>query len=79
MHYRSLGDEQPGDVELLCPECHKGADEARAAKGRPKRDESQEVLIVGIDGDHWAKFDPDTIYIRLPDGRYVPLPSKRKG
>lgn len=34
-HYRSLGSEQPEDVELLCPECHTGADEARAAKSRP--------------------------------------------
>jgi 5-methylcytosine-specific restriction endonuclease McrA len=33
-HYHSLGSEQPDDVELLCPKCHKGADEARAAKGQ---------------------------------------------
>ena len=32
LHYHSLGSEQPEDVELLCPKCHKGADEARAAK-----------------------------------------------
>jgi hypothetical protein len=32
VHYGSLGSEQPDDVELLCPECHKGADKARAAK-----------------------------------------------
>jgi 5-methylcytosine-specific restriction endonuclease McrA len=36
LHYHSLGSEQPEDAELLCPECHKRADEARAAKGRPK-------------------------------------------
>jgi hypothetical protein len=29
VHYRSLGSEQPEDVELLCPECHTRADEAR--------------------------------------------------
>jgi hypothetical protein len=34
LHYHSLGSEQPEDVELLCPKCHKGADEARAAKSR---------------------------------------------
>ena len=34
-HYHSLGSEQPEDVELLCPKCHKAADEARAAKRRP--------------------------------------------
>ena len=34
-HYHSLGIEQPEDVELLCPKCHRGADEARAAKSRP--------------------------------------------
>src|SRR5262249_33409821 len=28
-HYHSLGSEQREDVELLCPKCHKGADEAR--------------------------------------------------
>jgi hypothetical protein len=80
VHYRSLGSEQPEDVELLCAECHKGADEARAAKSRPKRDEPEEGLIVGIDGDHWGKLDPDMIYIPLQDGRYVPVPSlKWKG
>jgi 5-methylcytosine-specific restriction endonuclease McrA len=78
VHYRSLGSEQPEDVELLCPACHTGPDEARVAKSRPKRDEPQEGLIVGIDGDQWGKFDPDTIYIPLQDGRYVPLKRKRK-
>ena len=79
VRYRSLGSEQPEDVKLRCPECHAGADEARVAKSRPKRDEPQEGLIVGIDGDHWGKLDPDTIYIPLQDGRYVPVPLKRKG
>jgi 5-methylcytosine-specific restriction endonuclease McrA len=74
VHYRFIGSERPEDVELLCPECHAGADEAR----RPKRDLPQEGLIVGIDGDHWGKFDPDTIYIQLQDGRWVPVPYKRK-
>jgi hypothetical protein len=59
------------------PECHTGADEARVAKSRPKRDAPQEGLIVGIDGDYWGKFDPDTIYILPQDGRYVP--NKLKG
>ena len=76
VHYRSLGSEQPEDVKLLCPECHAAADEARVAKSRPKRDD--EGLIVGIDGDQWGKFDPDTIYIPLQDGRWVPLKPKRK-
>jgi hypothetical protein len=30
-HYHSLGNEQPEDVELLCPKCHKGADDVRAS------------------------------------------------
>jgi hypothetical protein len=30
--YHSLGSEQPEDVELLCPKCHRGADEARASR-----------------------------------------------
>jgi 5-methylcytosine-specific restriction endonuclease McrA len=76
--YRSLGDEQLEDVELLCRECHTGADEAREAKSRPKRDDLEEGLIVGIDGDHWGMFDPDTSYVPLKDGRYVPLKLKRK-
>jgi hypothetical protein len=42
-HYYSLRSEQPEDVELLCPKCHRGADEARAAKSRLKRDEPQEA------------------------------------
>jgi hypothetical protein len=37
-HYHSLESEQREDVELLCPKCHRGADEARAAKSRPKCD-----------------------------------------
>jgi 5-methylcytosine-specific restriction endonuclease McrA len=78
VHYRSLGSEQPEDVELLCPECHTGGDEARAAKSRPKRDDPQEGWIVGIDGDYWGKFDPDTIYIVLQDGRNVPIISRGK-
>ena len=36
-HYHSLGSEQPEDVELLCPKCHKSADEARAAKSSARR------------------------------------------
>jgi 5-methylcytosine-specific restriction endonuclease McrA len=79
VHYRSLGGEQPEDVELLCRECHTRADEARAAKGRPTYDEPEEGLIVGPDGDHWGKLDPDTFYIPLKDGRYVPVSFKRKG
>ena len=31
-HYHSLGSEQPDDVELLCPKCHKGADVERKRK-----------------------------------------------
>ncbi len=79
VHYRSLGSEQPEDVELLCPECHTRADEARATKGRPRYNEPEEGLIVGPDGDHWGRLDPDTVYIPLKDGRYVPVPFKRKG
>ena len=78
VHYRSLGSEQPEDVELLCPECHTGADEARAAKGRPKHDVPEEGLIVGTDGvARWGKFDPDMAYILLKDGRNVPVPGLR--
>jgi hypothetical protein len=75
LHYRSLGSEQPEDVELLCALCHTGADEARAAKGRPKHVEPEEGWIVGSDGDHWGKLDPEMIYAVLPDGRYLPVPS----
>jgi hypothetical protein len=74
VHYRSLGNEQPEDVELLCRECHTKADDSR----RPKRDYPQEGLIVGKDGDYWGKFDPDTIYAVFPDGRNVPLEQNGK-
>lgn len=74
VHYRTLGSEMPDDIELLCPECHTKADEAR----RPKRNYPEEGLIVGSEGDYWGKFDPDTIYIPLTDGRYLPLKSKLK-
>ena len=74
MNYRSLGGEQLEDVELLCRECHTGADETRAAESRPKHDEEpQEGLIVGIDDDQWGKLDPDM----LQNGRYVPVPGLR--
>ena len=78
VHYRSFGSEQPEDIELLCPGCHTAADEARAAKSRPKRDEPQEGWIVGIDGDYWGKFDADTIYVVLKDGRNVPVKFSEK-
>lgn len=78
VHYRSLGSEQPEDVELLCPECHTGADEARAAKSRPKHVVPEEGLLVGTDGvARWGKFDPDTAYLVLKDGRNVPVPGLR--
>ena len=75
-----MGSEQPGDVELLCAECHTKADEARAAKGRPNYFVEEESWIVGPDGGaRWGKFDPDTIYLPLPDGRNVPLGLRWKG
>lgn len=73
VHYRSLGSEQPEDVELLCAECHTGADEARATKSRPKHVEPDEGWIVDSDGERWGRLDPDTVYIVLQDGRYVPV------
>jgi len=74
LHYRSFGNEQPEDVDLLCRECHTGADKARAAKGRPKYEPLEEGLIIGDDGvARWDKFEPDTVYVPLPDGRYAPL------
>jgi len=91
-HYRSLGSEQPEDVELLCAECHTRADGARAAEfcqsdaltkwlssqWWPKHVEPEEGWIVGPDGKaHWGKFDPDMIYIPLQDGRNVPVPGLR--
>jgi len=79
VHYRSLGSEQPEDVELLCPECHTEAHPAPAAKGWPKIEEG---LIVGPDGEaRWGKIEPDKIYIPLGDGRYMlAMPSlERKG
>jgi hypothetical protein len=80
MHYRSFGSEQPEDVELLCAECHTKADEARATKGRPKYEVPEEGWIVGPDGEHWGRLDPDMTYAVWPDGRYLPLPSlKWKG
>jgi hypothetical protein len=74
VHYRSLGNEQPEDVQLLCGECHTRADGAR----RPESEYPQEGLIAGINGDHWGKFDPNATYIPLPDGRNVPIKWKRK-
>lgn len=66
VHYRSLRSEQPGDVELLCAECHKRADEARAAKNRPKHIEPKEGWIIGPDGEHWGKLDPEMTYAVWP-------------
>ena len=78
-HYHSLGCEQPEDVELLCLDCHRQADEARTAKSRPKYVEPEEVWIVGPHGYHWSKLDPDTVYIPLGNSRYVPVSFTRKG
>lgn len=73
-HYKSMGNEQPQDVELLCSDCHATADQKR----RPKHEYPKEGLIVGSDGDYWGQFDPDTVYIPMPDGRNVPVYSKKK-
>jgi hypothetical protein len=52
----------------------------RDAVGQVQFQQCQEGLIVGADGEaHWGKFDPDTIYIVLQDGRNVPVQLKRKG
>lgn len=78
LHYRSLGSEHTEDVELLCTDCHSQADEARESKARPpKRDDSQ-ALIVGPDGAHWGKINPDTIYMAFKDGRHMPVRLKGK-
>lgn len=76
LHYRSVGNEHPEDVVLLCRDCHAEADKTRSAK-RPQRDDPMEGLIVGPDGDHWGKLDPDAIYLVLPDGRYLPAGTLR--
>jgi hypothetical protein len=34
LHYKTLGNEQPEDVQLLCRDCHERADEKRAAVNR---------------------------------------------
>jgi hypothetical protein len=47
IHYRSLGDEQPEDVELLCRECHTKANNAR----RPKRNEPHAMPFCAITPD----------------------------
>jgi len=78
VHYRSLGSEQPSDVELLCPECHRGADEARSRKFRQKYTDSDDIWVVGPDGDYVGKLDPNAIYIPLKDGRHVPVHIKPK-
>lgn len=75
-HYRSLGTELPDDVELLCGDCHKAADDARDQQNRPKHDVPQEGWIVGDDGERWGKLEANEIYLPLDDNRYVPL--KRK-
>jgi hypothetical protein len=46
-------------------------------KSANARLKSQEGLIVGPDGvARWGKFDPNTIYIPLKDGRNVPVPDE---
>jgi 5-methylcytosine-specific restriction endonuclease McrA len=34
LHYKTIGNEQPEDVQLLCSDCHERADEKRAAANR---------------------------------------------
>jgi hypothetical protein len=78
VHYATLGFEKAEDVELLCKTCHAMADEMRQGKTKPKSSVSEDVLIVGKDGDRWGPLDPNTIYIPLPDGRHVPVTPKKK-
>ncbi|QIG50423.1 HNH endonuclease [Nordella sp. HKS 07] len=69
LHYRSLGNEQPQDVELLCPECHEAA-------RPPKREYPKEGLIAGPGGSQWGEFAPNTVYLpsTLSDGTVLHIP-----
>jgi hypothetical protein len=53
-------------------------DRQRLGAWSSRGDDPQEGPIIGIDGDHRGKFDPDTIYIQLQDGRWVPIELKGK-
>lgn len=77
-HYRSLGQELPDDVELLCPACHDKADDARDQTHRPKYEAVQEGWIVTAEGEHWGKLEDGQTYIPLPNGRFAPVHFNRK-
>ena len=69
VHYRLLGNEQPEDVELLCRECHRGADGSRAAKrsARPGATRQSPGSRLGPKSDH-----------HLPAVPYIPYCSDRE-
>ena len=59
-HYQSLGRELPGDVELLCDQCHKKADKERERRTRTAT--IQRCFDVGLEtyaskkyGDDWPE------------------------
>lgn len=75
-HYKSLGQELPDDLELLCADCHKEADEKRDHNYRPKYREPSRGWIVGPNGDEWSELEEGQIYIPFDGGRYVPVKVK---
>lgn len=77
-HYRSLGRELPDDLELLCSDCHKVADEERDRLHRPRYHAPTEGWIVSPNGNVWGKLEEGKIYIPLDGGRYRPVNIKRQ-
>lgn len=55
--YRSLGNERAQDVELLCADCHRIADEERAAEGQRRTREAIRVTAINTYGV--KRFGPD--------------------
>jgi 5-methylcytosine-specific restriction endonuclease McrA len=60
--YERLGAERPDDLIVLCEECHKKADEARARMGRKKSQEAlDDARFYGwgrkVYGDEWESTD----------------------
>jgi hypothetical protein len=52
LHYRTLGKEQRGDLELLCCECHEDADSERRATVRHETEQRHWARVLA-----WAESD----------------------
>jgi hypothetical protein len=71
-HYKTLGREQPEDVEVLCPACHRVADAEREKRSKEIRIDTFATKKYGPHWREWRQLE------RMEAGFSVWLATKEK-